>query len=272
MIGIDSKHSFTASALLTCALALGGCGSGDAPGTVQLGLVSAGGVSAQSLGVDPLHTSAPKLVSAIVTVQQIDVHAKGGGWTPIMTTPISVDLLNLDQQKMTMLGLGQLPQGQFDKLRMLLDDKGAFVVDAKNNKTVLEVPDSGVIKVIGNIDLDSCGAGTVILDFDPKITTASNDQCGDHSKCNNNGGSSGDHFVLRCRATIKTEEIHGQCSSDGGASGPPTGQQCGNGNTVCDPDQICKNGDCLDACFNVSCPTGSSCIKGQCVSNDPCAS
>jgi hypothetical protein len=266
MIGIDSKLSFTASALLTCAVALGGCGSADAPGTVHLGLVSAGGVNAQSY--DPLHTSAPKLVSAIVTVQQIDVHAKGGGWTPIMTTPLSVDLLALDQQKMTALGLGTLPQGQFDKLRLLVDDKGAFVVDAKGNKTQLEVPDTGVIKVIGDLDLDSCGAGTVILDFDPKITTASNDECGDHSNCNNNNSNSGNHYVLRCRATIKTEDVHGQCN--GGSGPPPTGQPCGNGNVVCDADQICKNGDCIDACAGVTCGNNQVCIKGECVSKDPC--
>lgn len=269
MIGIG-KHSFTASALMIGAMALGGCGTGaDAPGTVHLGLVSAGGVTAQSLTIDAQHKQASKLVSAIVTVKEIDAHVKAGDWKPIMTTPISVDLLNLDQQNMTALGIGALPQGSFDKLKLIVDDKGAFVVDDKGNKSVLEVPDSGVVKVIGQLNLDSCGAGTLILDFDPKITTSSKDECGDHSSCDKNGNKD-EHYVLRCRATIKTEEVKGQCT--GGTTPPPTGTTCGNAGTQCKPTEICYNNNCVDPCLllPMPCANGTVCIKGQCVSNDAC--
>jgi uncharacterized protein DUF4382 len=266
MRGIDGKQLGT-SALLISALALGGCGGmvEGQPGMVHVGLVSAGG-TVQSASVQAASkSSGRKLVSAIVTITQIDAHLKGGNWTPIMTTPISVDLLQLDKKSTTALGIGALPQPRVDQLRLVIDPKSAFVVDDKGNKTALEIPDSGTVKVVGVLDFDGCSTGGVILDFDPRITTDKDDECGSHNGCNDKST----HYVLRCRATLKTEEVHGMCCDPDPTPVPGPGQ-CGNGNVTCSPDQICKNGDCIDACFGVTCGTGTSCIKGQCVSNDPC--
>ena len=66
---------------------------------------------------------------------RIYAHVMGHDWTPIMTTPITVDLLQLDQKSITALGLGALPQPRIDRLRLVLDPDNAFVVDAKGTKT-----------------------------------------------------------------------------------------------------------------------------------------
>jgi hypothetical protein len=275
------KNLATGSVMLTCALALAGCTGGItgpattvAPGSVQLGMVRS---SLSTIAtVQTASTSSRHLTNAIVTINEIDAHIVGTGWQPIMTQPISVDLLHLDGQQMTALGIGQLPTGHINRLRLLLDPASAFVTDAKGNSTKLELPDQGVIKVIGKLDLDNCSAGTVILDFDPKIRIDRDDECGNEGCDDHHHQSSGGaSFRLRSKATIRTEEVQGACGggSDGGA-GPGSGGgggQCGNGNTVCTADQICHNGDCVDPCLGVTCKMGSSCIKGQCVSSDPCS-
>jgi hypothetical protein len=175
---------------------------------------------------------------------------------------------------MTALGIGQLPTGHINRLRLQLDTSNAFVTDAGGNSSKLELPNNGVIKVVGDLDLDNCAAGTVIVDFDPRIRNESDDECGNSGCHDDDDHSHG--FRLRSTATIHTEEVQGSCGGNGGnggsgGGGGPSGQ-CGNGNTVCTPDQICHNGDCIDPCLGVTCNAGSSCIKGQCVSDDPCAS
>jgi hypothetical protein len=270
MFGIDGTKIATCTTALACALALGGCGGGMAPGSVQLGLVKS--PQTQAMTVQSASTSAHKIVNAIVTINEIDAHVKGTGWTPIMTTPISVDLLHLDGQQFTALGIGQLPTGRINRLRMVLDQTNGFVTDASGNSTRLELPNHGVIKIAGKLDLDGCAAGTLIVDFDPKIRTSSDDECGDED-CDDHHSSTGARsYRLRSKATIHTEEVQGQCNGGGpgGGPGPGGGTQCGNGNTTCTADQICKNGDCIDPCLLVTCGSGLTCIKGTCVSEDPC--
>jgi hypothetical protein len=267
MLGIGGKGFATGTMVLTCAFALG-CSGGMAPGSVQLGLVRS--TESTAMTVQTASTSSHKLVDAVVTINEIDAHVVGSGWQPVMTQPISVDLLHLDGQQMTALGLGQLPTGHINRLRLVLDTTNAFVTDAGGHSSALELPNNGVIKVVGDLDLDNCAAGTVILDFDPKIRNDSDDECG-NSGCNHHKQASGESFRLRSKATIRTEEVQGMCGGGGtGGSGGGNGGQCGNGNTVCTPDQICRNGDCVDPCLGVTCGNGSTCIKGQCVSNDPC--
>jgi hypothetical protein len=261
MRGIDGRL-FATPVLVTCALALGGCGD-LAPGNIQLGLVGADSVATESVSAASAHHASKKLTSAFVTINEIDARVHGGSWQPLLTDPISVDLLSLDHQRMTGLGIGQLPSGRIDRLRLVLATNDAFVIDAAGHKSHLEVPN--ILKVVGRLDLDSCAAGTVILDFDPKIRTDADDEC--QSGHDDRGVT---RYRLRSTATVRTEEVHGACGGGGGPGPTPSPGQCGNGNTVCAPDQICKNGDCLDACFGVACGPGTSCIKGQCVSNDPC--
>jgi hypothetical protein len=268
MLGIsDSK--FSTSAALACAFLIGGCGGDLAPGNVQVALVKADSSSVRSLQASNTHHHEREIANAIVVLKEIDAHVHGVGWQPVMTDPTPVDLVNLDQQRLTILGITKLPSGRIDRLRLVLDPTNAFVITKGGVKRPLELPEGGVVNVVGRLDLDGCAAGTVIVDFDPQFRTSGDDECG----CD---GASGTACPCRARvgrhrATLRTEEVKGACTPDGGGNPPPTGGQCGNGNTVCAPDQICKNGDCLDPCFGVTCTGSKVCFKGQCVSTDACS-
>src|SRR6185312_8388699 len=107
------------------------------------------------------------VVSAVVIVKEIDARV-GGKWTPLTTVNQPIDLLQLDNKTITSLGITALPaQGKIDKLRLVLDEIGDYVVLKSGDKKPLEIPVNGVVDIDGKLDLDACVSGIVILDFDP---------------------------------------------------------------------------------------------------------
>jgi hypothetical protein len=284
MFGIGGYRLSTFSSALACAITIGGCNVAGAPGSMQLGLIHTASRTTES--VHPSH----HITNAMVVITEIDANVEGTGWVPIMTQTIPVDLLHLDDQTVTALGIGQLPMGRIDRLRMVLDPMTAFVVDASGARTKLTLPKKGIVEVVGKLDLDGCTTGTMILDFDPKIRTSYEDECGDRD-CDDLTAT----YRLRSKASIRFEEVHGQCPPGGGPSSgvpcgngnvvcapgqvcspsgdcmnPPAAGHCGNGNVVCAPGQLCMNGDCIDLCAGVSCGSGEVCMLGICVSTDQC--
>jgi hypothetical protein len=255
------SHLFAATIF---AGALVGCGAGAQPGVVQLGLVGADQVSLFSLTPD--HTLFADVVSAVVTIDEIDGRV-GGAWAPLVTSPQTVDLLKLDNQTLTALGIVKLPAGKIEALRFKLDDVGDYVVLKSGDKQPLEVPDHGYVAVVGKLDLDACASGIVILDFDPKI------------KIELEGGNKKE-YELSCVAHVKTEELKNACGAgaDGGAAGDLAqgGDLAGSCNgVVCAVGDVCVSGVCVaDPCANVVCPGGQICeLQGGqpvCVA-DPCA-
>jgi hypothetical protein len=233
---------------LACALSFGGCNGvvTTEPGEVQLGLTSA-----QSYEVARAQAQYRSIVKAVVTIKEIDARIEGQGWVPLTSAPITVDLLSLDHQRLTTLGIGKLPKHHVRALRLQIDQIGAFVVRADGEKKPLEVPDSGKVEVVGDLDLDSCAAGIIILDFDPRLRA-------ERERYRT-------EYELLPVATLRTEEVHGSCKpdgggSDGGSSGD--GSQCA---VVCQPGQICEGTVCVDdPCFNVICPPGLTCHSGAC--------
>jgi hypothetical protein len=140
-----------------------------------------------------------------------------------------------------------------------MDQIGDYVVLSSGDKKPLIVPDNGVVKVTGKLDLDTCAAGIVIFDFDPHIKIE--DVPGHHI------------YTLTCNAHIKTEEVKGACGnggSDGGSPAPGPDMAGGGGglnsctNVVCMIGQICvvQNGGpvCLDTCSNLACVAPEVCV------------
>ncbi len=125
-----------------------------------------------------------------------------------------------------------------------------YVVDKSGDKKPLMVPDSGVVKVEGKLDLDACAAGILIFDFDPHIIVQD--------------VKDGRIYELTCKATIKTDEVKGACTNTagpdmagGGGMNPCTG-------VVCMMNQVCvvQGGApvCVDTCNNVVCPAPEVCV------------
>jgi hypothetical protein len=197
------------------------------------------------------------IVSAIVTINEIDAKVSGT-WTPVVTTPQTVDLFTLDHKTVNTLGFVKLPTGHVSELRFVLDQIGDYVVLKSGDKKPLEVPDNGILKVDGKLDFDSCATGVVILDFDPKI------------KIETEGAKK--EYELTCKARIKTEEVKGACGGDGGTSSADMAKGGGSStdmsgpcdNVVCMMSQVCivqgGNPVCMDTCTSLVCTGGQVCV------------
>ena len=244
---------FRASSITTIlvAAALAGC-TGAQSGSVELQLTGADQIQLFSLPAQPnTEPGDYGVVSAIVTITEIDAKVNGA-WQPLVTTSQTIDLLKLDNKTVSSLGVATLPTGHISELRFKLDEIGAYVVLKSGDKKPLEVPVNGVVDVDGKLDLDSCAAGIVILDFDP------------HIKVEDEPGRR--EYELTCKAHIKTEELKGACGgSDGGtASADMVSSHNPCDNVVCMMNQICvvQNGApaCMDTCTNLVCTAPDVCV------------
>ena len=243
---------FRASSFATILVAatLAGC-SGAQGGAVELQLTGADQIQLFSLPVQPnTEPGNYGVVSAIVTITEIDAKVNGT-WTPLVTTSQTVDLLKLDNKTVSSLGIVAIPPGHISELRFKLDEIGPYVQLKSGDKKPLEVPVDGIVKVDGKLDLDSCAAGIVILDFDP------------HIKVEDEPGRR--EYELTCKARIKTEEIKGACGgSDGGTPSPDMVASHVCDNVVCMMNQICivKNGapSCMDTCTSLVCTAPDVCV------------
>lgn len=236
----------------TLALGAGCTAQGDQTGEIQFALVAAD--QYQLFSLTPQNTTPSEVVSAVVIVDEIDARV-GNSWTPIVTAQQTIDLLKLDNKTLNTVGIGKLPTGHIDELRLKLDEIGDYVVLKSGVKKPLEVPVNGIVKIVGKLDLDACSAGIVILDFDPHIKTE--DEPGRRE------------YELTCVAHIKTEELKGACGPTGPAADMAHSGSGGNDMALCSG-VVCANGEtcvvqggvpvCVaDPCTGVVCPSGQVC-------------
>jgi hypothetical protein len=237
-----TKRSLLCAATVVTASLAAACGGNviGAPGSVQVALTSADTFTPDHVQCDSAH----HVTKVIVTIEEIDARIAGAGWTKISNGAVTVDLLALDAQALTTLGVSTLPQGHVRELRLVLNQIGDYVVRSDGSMKPLEVPDNGIVKVKGDLDLDDCLSGLVILDFDPRLHI---EQENGHAE-----------YELGSTARIKTEEVHNACQ--GGGGGNPGGMPC---NVVCDPNtQVCQNGMCVPKPVDPCDPSVIVCVGG----------
>jgi hypothetical protein len=253
---------FGSATALAYAFAIAGCSADGIPasGDVELGLTAAPTYTVQSL---PTGNSLGDITGAVVIVKEVDVHVAGTGWVPVLTSQKSIDLLALDHQTFSSLGVAKLPLGHIDQLRLLLSEIGDYVTLKSGVQKPLEVPANGIVLVDGKLDVKACASGVVIIDFDPHLKTE--DEPGRRE------------YELLPEAKVKASQMHGACSGvDGGhpadlANPPKDGGPC---SVACAPGEVCMNGMCVtNPCAGVACQPGETCSPsdGQCHPTDPCA-
>lgn len=238
------RRSVSRSTLIALVAALCGCGGAARTGDIQVALAA---TRPQLFALTPEHTTPSEIVSAVVIVTEIDARV-GGAWIPVMTTTQPMNLLKLDNQKLATLGVAKLPTGHIDALRLKLDEIGDYVVRQDGVKKPLEVPANGIVKIEGDLDLDACTAGILVVDFDPRIKTE--DEPGRRE------------YELLCSAHLETEELKGACPT----GTPDGGDPCSG--VICPPGQSCsvQNGMpvCGDPCSGVTCPDDQVCeVQGN---------
>src|SRR4029078_10313541 len=95
-------------------------------GYIELGLVSASDNGAM-IRNGVVREDLKDATSVIVIVDQVELEVKGKGWVPVLTSPVTIDLLKLDNKTITSLGITKLPTGHVDDLRLRLHQIRAYI-------------------------------------------------------------------------------------------------------------------------------------------------
>jgi uncharacterized protein DUF4382 len=117
----------------------------------------------------PVVSAATKVVVTITRIDaRVGVHGDGddGGWRTIVDKTETVDLLSLNGGSFASLGIGTLPAGNLEQLRLFVSETGPnYVMTADGVTHALIVP-SSEIRIVGDFDTESCATGHVTLDFE----------------------------------------------------------------------------------------------------------
>ena len=224
-----------------------------------------------------------------VTITQVTAHTSGAGWAvvPMKTSPLTVDLLKL-QQAAEALGVLDLPKGtEVSQVRLLVDAAADnHVILADGSSVALKVPSGSQsgIKIHGPWTINECEQTKITLDFDGKksIFTHQTQQ--------------GTEWTLRPVIRVKlAETVPAECTATPPGTPPVTpvtppvavGQPCVNGadcmSTVC-TQSVCAPGpvgapcaattDCQGTatCTDLTCTSPSTTPPPACTADGECPS
>lgn len=210
------------------------------------------------LAVELVDAPAPAVDAIWVNVTKVTAHSTQGGWFTVSTSPLSVDLLKL-QDAAASLGLVSLPPGTITQVRLVVSPDGNHVT-VGGQDLALKVPSGSQsgIKVHGPWEVTACNKTALTLDFDGKNSIFTHPT------------GHGEEWILRPVIRVKKAEVVPvPCDDetpDGGA--PPA--TCGEGLPTCPDGQLCVESTCKDLPPQ-PCILGAECVSGTCDPTNRCA-
>lgn len=174
----------------------------------------------------PIVPQVASLAKIVVTVARVDAkidvdtvgraHEDDDSWITVAKGPFTLDLLSLEDGSFATLGVVQLPAGDVDSLRLVLQDDGRsnYVVTSAGAMQPLVVPsdEQAGVRVTGDFDARQCATGHVTLEL-----------AGRHSIEIHPDGD-GDAYVLRPVIHVREVDMTGTCNDADGATQPPSKQ------------------------------------------------
>jgi hypothetical protein len=169
------------------------------------------------------------LTKIVVTVARVDakvdVDAVGrehddDSWVTVSIGPFPLDLLSLEGGTFATLGVVQLPAGEVDSLRLVLQDGSSnYVVTSAGATLPLIVPsdEQAGIRVTGDFDAQACATGHVTLEL-----------AGRHSIQIHPDGD-GDAYILRPVIHLREVGMTGACPDTDRSTQPPSKEPHGEG-------------------------------------------
>lgn len=171
-LGLATTTLFAAAALVAC----GGGGGSSAPTpaptpTPSMGTLSASLTDAPACGFDAVN----------VTVSKVRVHSSANasetesGWTDITLSPArKINLLNLTNGTLDLLGTTTLPAGTYNQVRLVLDANGgtglanSVVPSGSTAEQSLETPSAVAsgLKLNGSFVVAAGAKTDIVIDFD----------------------------------------------------------------------------------------------------------
>jgi hypothetical protein len=158
-----------AATLIACGGGGGDSGSGSTP-NATLGRISASLTDAPACGFDAVN----------VTVSKVRVHKSTtaaeteSGWSDItLATPRKINLLNLTNGAVDVLGETELPAGTYTQVRLVLDantgnSMANSVVPTGGTEKSLDTPSAvqSGLKLVGNFEVVAGAKTDIVIDFD----------------------------------------------------------------------------------------------------------
>jgi hypothetical protein len=204
-------------------------GSSENTGTTQSALTGPVEVRAANddaaaflASLPPVVPQVAGLTKIVVTVARVDakvdVDAVGrehddDSWVTVATGPFPLDLLSLEGGTFSTLGVVQLPAGEVDSLRLVLQDGSSnYVVTSAGATLPLIVPsdEQAGIRVTGDFDAQACATGHVTLEL-----------AGRHSIQIHPDGD-GDAYILRPVIHLREADMTGACADTDRSTQPPS--------------------------------------------------
>ena len=170
------RFSLTAGSFIAAATLVACGGGGGSPGTptrtppANMGRISASLTDAPACGFDAVN----------ITVSKVRVHQSStaaeteAGWTDItLATPRKINLLNLTNGTVDVLGEAAVAPGKYTQVRLVLDANTGnglanSVVPTGGVERPLDTPSAvqSGLKLIGNVDVVAGAKTDIVIDFD----------------------------------------------------------------------------------------------------------
>lgn len=114
------------------------------------------------VGVTDAAANLSSVSKILVTIDEIRVHSASKGWVDLNSSPVTVDLLELNSTgDIALLANTTLEAGTYQQIRLLISK--VVVVDANGTKDA-KLP-SGELKVIGDLVVGNNTTSTAVFDF-----------------------------------------------------------------------------------------------------------
>lgn len=149
------------------------------------------------LNVNLVDAPADDVTGVYVTLTSVQADIPDAGSAEVMSAPVTVDLLTLQNGNFLGLGSATVPAGSIDRLRLMVDaNSPGYVTFADGGTMPLKVPSGSQsgIKLEGPFEIQACADTTFTLDFDGK------------KSLNVHGAGNSGEYILRPVVFVKQVE------------------------------------------------------------------
>ena len=131
-------------------------------GAVVIGPGAASGQGRVIVGVSDAAANLSSVSKIMVTIDEVSVHSASKGWVTLSSTPLTVDLLELNASgDLALLANATIDEGTYQQVRLKISK---VVVTDANGTHDAKLP-SGELKVIGDLVVKANSTSAVTFDF-----------------------------------------------------------------------------------------------------------
>lgn len=114
------------------------------------------------VGITDATSNIEGVSSVLITVNKVEIHSAGSGWTTVSNETKQYDLLVLKQSgAVSLLANANIDVGTYDQIRLMISK----VIVVKNGVEQEAKLPSGELKIVGNIVVNADKTSSIVFDF-----------------------------------------------------------------------------------------------------------